>query len=291
MKITLKQLTIFKAIHDNGQISKAAQQLHMSTPAVSMALKELESSLGTRLFERSSNGLSINDNGEVILPYANEMLSKGTQLEQMFAERNAVGGTIKVGSSKTAGNYILSRKIPQFKKLHPLVDIKLVINNSLTIEKMVSEKELDLGFVDAKPGLNNLQYDQWIKDKICLVTSCDNPILEQTITPKLLSEQLWVMDSTMSVSRLRNTQLLRSAKITINNELSMNTMGAIKRAIGTGIGVSVLPLLAVKEEIRRGEIVELQLPGWDFNRNYWSIRRNDETLSSLLEEFIVFCNA
>ena len=291
MKITLKQLTIFKAIHDNGQISKAAQQLHMSTPAVSMALKELESSLGTRLFERSSNGLSINDNGEVILPYANEMLSKGTQLEQMFAERNAVGGTIKVGSSKTAGNYILSRKIPQFKKLHPLVDIKLVINNSLTIEKMVSEKELDLGFVDAKPGLNNLQYDQWIKDKICLVTSCDNPILEETITPKLLSEQLWVMDSTMSVSRLRNTQLLRSAKITINNELSMNTMGAIKRAIGTGIGVSVLPFLAVKEEIRRGEIVELQLPGWDFNRNYWSIRRNDETLSSLLEEFIRFCNA
>ncbi|GIU54163.1 LysR family transcriptional regulator [Shewanella sp. KT0246] len=263
----------------------------MSTPAVSMALKELESSLGTRLFERSSNGLSINDNGEVILPYANEMLSKGTQLEQMFAERNAVGGTIKIGSSKTAGNYILSRKIPQFKKLHPLVDIKLVINNSLTIEKMVSEKELDLGFVDAKPGLNNLQYDQWIKDKICLVTSCDNPILEETITPKLLSEQLWVMDSTLSVSRLRNTQLLRSAKITINNELSMNTMGAIKRAIGTGIGVSVLPYLAVKEEIRRGEIVELQLPGWDFNRNYWSIRRNDESLSSLLEEFMRFCNA
>ncbi|MCL1065414.1 LysR family transcriptional regulator [Shewanella olleyana] len=291
MKITLKQLTIFKAIHDNGQISKAAQQLHMSVPAVSMALKELENSLGTRLFERGCNGLTINDNGEVILPYANEMLSKGTQLEQMFAERNAVGGTIKVGSSKTAGNYILSRKIPQFKKLHPLVDIKLVINNSLTIEKMVSEKELDLGFVDAKPGLNNLKYDQWLQDKICLVTSCDNPILDEPITAELLSKQLWVMDSTLSVSRLRNTQLLRSAKITINNELSMNTMGAIKRAIGTGIGVSVLPYLAVKEEIKRGEIIELQLADWDFSRKYWSISRNDESLSPLLEEFISFCNA
>lgn len=95
----------------------------------------------------------------------------------------------------------------------------------------------------------------------------------------------------MSVSRLRNTQLLRSAKININNELSMNTMGAIKRAIGTGIGVSVLPYLAVKEEIRRGEIVELELAGWDFQRKYWSISRNDEALSPLLEEFIRFCNA
>ena len=290
MKITLKQLTIFKAIHSNGQISKAAQMLHMSVPAVSMALKELESSLGTRLFERSSNGLTINDNGEVILPYANEMLSKGTQLEQMFAERNAVGGTIKVGSSKTAGNYILSRKIPQFKKLHPLVDIKLVINNSLTIEKMVSEKELDLGFVDAKPGLNNLQYEQWIKDKICLVTSCDNPIINENITAELLSEQLWILDETMSVSRLRNTQLLKSARINIQHELSMNTMGAIKRAIGTGIGVSVLPYLAVKEEIKRGEIVELQLANWDFQRKYWSTYRNEDPLTDLLEEFIRFCN-
>ncbi|MBR9729272.1 LysR family transcriptional regulator [Shewanella intestini] len=290
MKITLKQLTIFKAIHSKGQISKAAQMLHMSVPAVSMALKELESSLGTRLFERSSNGLKINDNGEVILPYANEMISKGTQLEQMFAERNAVGGTIKVGSSKTAGNYVLSRKIPQFKKLNPLVDIKLVINNSLTIEKMVSEKELDLGFVDAKPGLNNLMYNEWIKDKICLVTGCNNPLVSEDITAELLSKQLWVLDSTMSASRLRNTQLLRSAKIKIHHELSMNTMGAIKRAIGTGIGVSVMPYLAVKEEISRGEIVELQLPEWNFQRRYWSISRKDEQASDIIDKFITFCN-
>ncbi|MGS0727687.1 LysR family transcriptional regulator, partial [Shewanella sp. 0m-11] len=152
MRITLKQLTIFKAIHHNGQISKASKDLHMSVPAVSMALKELEGSLGSRLFDRNSNGLVINDNGKVILPYANEMLSKGMQLEQMFCDQsNGIRGSLKVGSSKTAGNYVLSRKIPLFKKEFPWVDIKLVIGNSITIEQMVSEKEFDLGFIDAKP--------------------------------------------------------------------------------------------------------------------------------------------
>lgn len=76
MRITLKQLVIFKAIYTHGQISKAAKALHLSIPAVSMALKELEGSLGNRLFDRNANGLSINDNGKVILPYANDMLSK-----------------------------------------------------------------------------------------------------------------------------------------------------------------------------------------------------------------------
>ncbi|NKF51771.1 LysR family transcriptional regulator [Shewanella sp. WXL01] len=289
MKLTLKQLSIFKAIHQHGQISKAAKSLHLSVPAVSMALKELEGFLGCRLFERNSNGLTINDNGAVMLPYANEMLSKGSQIEQMFAKGQTISGSIKVGCSKTAGNYVLSRKIPQFKKRHPSVDIKLHIHHSIDVEKMVSERELDLGFVDAKPGLKNLAHEHWIEDRLCIVTSCDSPLVSENITPELLSQELWVMDETISVSRLRNIQLLRSAKITINQELSMNTMGAIKRAIGTGIGVSVLPYIAVKEEIKRGELVELKVNNWDFKRKYWSITRDDEAKSELLEQFIRFC--
>ncbi|WP_394132611.1 LysR family transcriptional regulator [Shewanella maritima] len=290
MKITLKQLTIFKAIHEYGQISKAAKQLHMSIPAVSMALKELEGSLGSRLFERGSNGLTINDNGAVILPYANEMLSKSQQLEEIFNTGNNIRGTIRVGCSKTAGNYILSRRIPLFKKQNPSVDIKLTIGHSLDIEKMVSEKALDLGFVDAKPGLNNLQHQPWIKDKLCIVTGKNNPLVSETITPELLSKQLWVTDETVSVSRIRNIQLLKSAKVSIKNELTMNTMGAIKRAIGTGVGVSVLPYIAIKEEILRGELHELQLDNWDFHRRYWSIVRSDEPTSKLIAEFTEFCN-
>lgn len=291
MKITLKQLTIFKAINECGQISKAAKQLHISIPAVSMALKDLESTLGSRLFERSSNGLTINENGAVILPYANEMLSKGMQLEQCFNETGTVRGLIRVGCSKTAGNYVLSRKIPLFKQSHPCVDIKLTIAHSVEIEKLVSEKALDLGFVDAKPGLTNLQYQPWIKDKLCIVTGTNNPLVSENITPELLSEELWIMDETISVSRIRNIQLLKSCKVTINNELTMNTMGAIKRALGTGVGVSVLPYIAIKEEIEQGTLRQLTLADWDFSRHYWSIFCNDKHASTLINEFIDFCTS
>ena len=288
MRITLKQLSIFKAIHNSGQISKAAKALHMSVPAVSMALRDLEDSLGSRLFERSSTGLTINDNGAVILPYANEMLSKGLELQHVFDQGNPIRGCIKVGCSKTAGNYVLSRKIPLFKQQHPSVDIKLVINNSLTIEKMVAEKELDLGFVDAKPGHKTLLEEPWLQDRLCIITGQANPLVTESITAELLSEQLWVLDDTISVSRIRNIQLLKSAHVNIKQELSMNTMGAIKRAVGTGIGVSVLPLLAVEKELARGELVELSLKGWAFSRRYWAIYRNDQPLNTLAREFLDF---
>ena len=291
MRITLKQLTIFKAIHHCGQISKAAKDLHMSVPAVSMALKELEGSLGSRLFDRNSNGLVINDNGKVILPYANEMLSKGMQLEQMFSEQsNGIRGSLKVGSSKTAGNYVLSRKIPLFKKEFPSVDIKLVVANSITIEQMVSEKELDLGFIDAKPGSQNLKSTKWLKDKICIVTGRTNPIAAEPISAERLSQELWVLDETNSISRIRAVQLLKSAKVNIEQELTMTTMGAIKRAIGTGIGVSILPWLAVVEEVERGELVELDLACWDHQRQYWSITRENEALGELASKFLAFCS-
>ena len=291
MRITLKQLTIFKAIHHSGQISKAAKDLHMSVPAVSMALKELEGSLGSRLFERNSNGLVINDNGKVILPYANEMLSKGMQLEQMFSEQsNGIRGSLKVGSSKTAGNYVLSRKIPLFKKEFPSVDIKLVVSNSITIEQMVSEKELDLGFIDAKPGSQNLNSTKWLKDKICIVTGRTNPIVAEPISAQRLSQELWVLDEANSISRIRAVQLLKSAKVNIEQELTMTTMGAIKRAIGTGIGVSILPWLAVVEEVERGELIELDLPCWDHQRQYWAITRENEALGELASKFLAFCN-
>ncbi|MCU8087652.1 LysR family transcriptional regulator [Shewanella sp. SM21] len=262
MRITLRQLMIFKAIHSERQISKAAKVLHMSTPAVSMALKELEGSLGCRLFERVAGGLVVNAHGEIILPYANEMLSKGKELENIFSfPEHGIKGTLTIGSSKTAGNYVLSKKIPLFKNQYPDVKIKLVIDNSLIIEKMVSEKELDLGFIDAKPASKNLICEHWLQDNLCIVSGVTHPAANGLNTKSWLSEQLWIFDHESSFSRIRAIQLLKSLNIHVRDEICMSTIGSIKRAIGTGIGLSVLPLLAIDAELARKDLILLSVDG------------------------------
>lgn len=289
MRITLRQLMIFKAIHSEGQISKAAKVLHMSTPAVSMALKELENSLGCRLFERVSGGLVVNAHGEIILPYANEMLCKGKELENIFSfPEHGIKGTLTIGSSKTVGNYVLSRKIPLFKSQYPDVKIKLVVDNSLVIEKMVSERELDLGFIDAKPASKNLICDHWLQDNLCIVSGATHPAASDVNTKAWLSEQLWIFDHEASLSRIRAIQLLKSLNIHVRDEICMSTIGAIKRAIGTGIGLSVLPMLAIDAELARKDLILLSVDGWDYKRTYWSIQREGEELSALSMSFLAF---
>ncbi|PWF61545.1 LysR family transcriptional regulator [Shewanella sp. BC20] len=291
MRITLRQLMIFKAICIEKQISKAAKMMHMSTPAVSMALKELESSLGCRLFERASGGLELNAHGKVILPYANEMLSKGNELEKLFNfSEDGVKGCLVIGSSKTVGNYVLSRKIPLFKYKYPDVKIKLIIENSLIIERMVSEKEIDLGFIDAKPASKNLVCEQWMQDNLCIVSGQSHPLANKECSNDLLSEQLWVFDHESSLSHIRAVQLLKSLNVYVRSDICMSTIGAIKRAIGTGIGLSILPYIAIKEELERGELCLIDLEGWDYKRTYWTIQRESDGLSLQSNSFMKFLN-
>lgn len=291
MKVTLKQLLVFKTIQQEGQISKAAKQLHMSVPAVSMALKELESILESRLFERTCSGLQLNQQGELLLPYANEMLTTSEQLEQVFsASASGVVGSVTIGACKTAGNYVLSRMLPLFHMRFPATQLRLVINDSNSIERMLVEREMDLAFVDAKPSLASVCSDMWLKDRICIVCGADNPLAQQPITTELLSQQVWYLDESATVSRVRAIQLLHSCGIVPSQNITMTTLGAIKRATASGYGVSVLPYMSIDAELARADLVELSVPGWDFERNYWMIYRADEALSPACCNFKEFAS-
>ncbi|MDF0533829.1 LysR family transcriptional regulator [Shewanella yunxiaonensis] len=289
MKVTLKQLLVFKTIYQEGQISKAAKQLHMSVPAVSMALKELESVLESRLFQRTGSGLQLNGQGELLLPYANEMLTTGEKMEQVFsASASGVSGTLTIGACKTAGNYALSRLLPVFHKRFPSTQLRLVIKDSNSVERMLVEREVDLAFVDAKPSLPSIASAFWLKDRICIVCGAANPLAHKVMTTELLSQQVWYLDESATVSRVRAIQLLHSCGIVPSQNITMTTLGAIKRATATGYGVSVLPYMAIDAELARGDLVELSLDGWDFERNYWMICRADGQVSPVSCNFKAF---
>lgn len=153
---------------------------------------------------------------------------------------------------------------------------------------MVSEKELDLGFIDAKPASKNLICEHWLQDNLCIVSGVNHPAANGLNTKSWLSEQLWIFDHESSFSRIRAIQLLKSLNIHVRDEICMSTIGSIKRAIGTGIGLSVLPLLAIDAELARKDLILLPVDGWDYKRTYWSIQREGEELSALSMSFLAF---
>lgn len=258
MHITLKQLAVFKAVCDTHQISRAAKALHLSAPAVSMQLKELEATLGCRLFERHANGLALNESGRLAQQYANDMLAKAEQLQALFRDQKAgLGGTLRIGATKVAGNYVLSRRIPRFKSLYPAVNVRLKIGSSQSIETMLSGNELDLAFLDHLPEDTALESRPWRNDRLCVVASPKSKLYRRTVTPESLSEATWILDEEGSTTRTEALKLLQQLGIVVKEEIVMNTMGALKRAVDTGLGLGVFPLLAIDAELERGDLVEI----------------------------------
>ncbi|WP_417346204.1 LysR family transcriptional regulator [Ferrimonas sp.] len=289
MRITLKQLLVFQAISQTQQVSKAARQLHLSVPAVSMSLKELESSLGARLFDRTPHGLVMTDSGNLVLAHANKVLNQVNQLEQLFKEQaQGVGGTLNIGANKTSGNYVLSKKLPLFKTQYPNVNTRLKILSSSAIEEMVHNNALDLAFISRKPSDKEMEYIRWRSDRLCIVVSPGHKLAHRPATAADLSAATWILDEEESATRVESLHILRELGVAVQDEIVMNTMGAIKRAVGTGLGLSILPLLSVDAELERGDLVEVATDGHSESRYIYAIFKRDN-LTPLMERFLDCC--
>ncbi|MBY5920070.1 LysR family transcriptional regulator [Ferrimonas balearica] len=289
MRITLKQLAVFKAICDNRQLSKAARQLHLSVPAVSMNLKELESSLEAKLLERTPHGLVLTDAGNLALQQANTILKQTQQLEGLFKDRSrGLGGSLSIGANKTSGNYVLSRKLPRFKTLYPSVNTRLKIGSSADVEAMVERNELDMAFVGQKPRDKGISYRCWRHDRLCIVAAPGHKLAHRAATPADLTAATWILDEEDSATRIESLNLLKSLGVSVQDEIIMNTMGAIKRAVSTGLGLSILPLLAVDAELERGDLKEVETGAVLEQRELYVIYKADQ-LTPLMARFLSCC--
>ncbi|MBY6185848.1 LysR family transcriptional regulator [Marinobacter hydrocarbonoclasticus] len=289
MRITLKQLAVFKAICDHRQLSKAARHLHLSVPAVSMSLKELETSLEAKLLERTPQGMVLTDAGNLALQQANTILKQTQQLEQMFKEQaKGLGGSLSIGANKTSGNYVLSRKLPRFKALYPSVNTRLKIDSSAAVEAMVERNELDMAFISQKPRDKGIAYQCWRNDRLCIVAAPGHKLAHRAATPADLTAATWILDEEDSATRIESLNLLKSLGVTVQDEIVMNTMGAIKRAVDTGLGLSILPLLAVDAELERGALKEVQTGAEIPPREIYVIYKKSE-MSPLMERFLSLC--
>lgn len=293
MHITLRQLEIFLEVHDSHSLSKAATKLCLSTSAVSQSVKELERVLGAELFKRRSAGLVPSDAAGALLPLATLVVNKAQEIEAVFSAREqGLAGRLVIGSNRACGIYILSRRLPEFKRKHPAVEPSLFIDDNEKIERDVVENRVDVGFISRRPTDSSLTYFPCFRDDFVLIASPKSQYISVEATTEDFCLATWIVDQEEAVREEARKWLLQQG-ITVSNILTMNTMGAIKRAVATGLGLAVMPLLSVTEEIRRGDLVELRKEvnpdrNGEGARRVYAVYRDDH-LKSLRELFFKEC--
>ncbi len=294
MSITLRQLEIFIAVAETAQVTKASKKLFVTQSAVSMALAELENQLGGSLFDRHGRSLLLNARGRFLLPLSKDITSQVSNIETIMSERNdTLDGSIEIVGSTTLGNYIMPYLIGAFKKVHPNVHVNLLVFNTGYAEKLILEKEVEVGFVEGSlTGRDEISWRPWFEDELVVLCGPTDPLAHNEVfdITKDLKGKKWIMRESGSGTAATVRERFGKYMDDVNVVMEMGHPEAVKRAVESGAGITCLSSLSICREAENGWLKGLKIDGLDMRRQLRIIQRKDTEISEALAEFLSFCD-
>jgi DNA-binding transcriptional LysR family regulator len=282
----IRQLRIFKTVCEEGSITKAAEKLYITQPAVSQTISDLERSLNIRLFDRNTGKIFLNETGKLLLAKSQKLLELYDELVEnsRFLEENA---TLRIGSSITIANFILPQSLLEFEIICNQTPIKVNIDNAKNIENMVINNEIDLGLIEGVIYHEDLIKIPISSFKLAVLCAKDHRLVnERFIEIETLVNERFLLREVGSAIRdvFDSALLLHDIKIS-PIWTSVNSQALIQ-AVKKGLGITVLPRILVEEEIKNKEIVELKINRFELiNVNHVVFDKNKHRNSSF-EKFI-----
>lgn len=286
MTLTIRHLRIFVKVCDCESITNAAKTLHLTQPAVSLAISELEENYGIRLFDRLSRRIQITHDGKRMLEYAVHIVDLFDDMERSMKNPDGVG-ELRIGSSLTIGSCLLPRYVEKLTLLCPDIKPRIIVNNSDTIIKSVREGRLDIGLVEGPASEDTLVFTRFMEDNLIAVCGKSHPFAQS----ECVSLDEFLSMSLMLRERGSGTrELFQSAVTLLGKQLdpaweSVSTTALI-RAVEAGNGVSVLPKKLVDEYLAAGRLKIVPLENPQLSRSFFLIYHKNKYLSVGMHKLI-----
>jgi len=271
--------------------SKAAKLLHMSQPAVSTHVKNLEEFYQGQLFARTPQGVTLTKAGEVFYNYAQKILDLQDEMEQhietVFKHEN---NQVVVGASTTIGNVSLPCSIYLFKEQYPEVELCLNIANAEEVLSMVMSDVVDIGVVEGDTESSTLKSLHVTSDELVLIVPPQHPVKDVISLQDFLKHPLIMREDGSGTRKILATALARHGYSVnqLNVITEMKNIYAIKSAVEAGLGGSVMPLLAVRKEAYTGTLKVLRIIDMDMPLIFNIVYPNNRPLTTKAKLFIKF---
>jgi LysR family transcriptional regulator, transcriptional activator of the cysJI operon len=269
-----QHLEVFMKVVEKENFSKAAEELHMTQPAVSQYIRLLEQSIGTRLLERSNKYVRLNQAGEIVYHHAKEILALYTKMQALVDDlTNKASGPIAIGASYTFGEYILPHIIAAMKEQYPDILPSIRIENTKEIIELVKTHQLDIGIIEGVYKEKILHSEVVSKDRMVIVASPEHRFLKSGPTEPAtrlaeLAEETWILREEGSGTREAAENLFRRYGFTPARVMEFGSTQLIKESVEAGLGVSLLSSWAIKKELTNGYIASIHVKGLPFKRDF-----------------------
>lgn len=283
--MTLRHLKIYTIVYQEENITKAAELLHMTQPAVTRAIQELEQHYGTRLFDRINRRLSVTEAGKSFYAYALHIVDSFDQLEKGMTNWDEVG-TIRVGTSITIGNFILPKVLLHFKETHPNINIKAVVSNAANLEQALLHNELDFAVIEGNCNQNELHSELLAYDKLIPVLPPTSEFSNCTIDLETLTKAPLLLRETGSAGRSFLNHIFAIHGIMAEPILESVSTQAILQAVHLGLGISFLPEQLVKTPLQTGFVNTCKVTNETFKRENHLVWHKQKFLTDSTKELI-----
>ncbi|WP_164667687.1 LysR family transcriptional regulator [Virgibacillus doumboii] len=286
-------LETFCQVVEEGSISKVAKINYITQPAITKQIRQLESTYGTKLFERVNGNLRVTKNGEKLYELAKKIVFQYDQSFQIINElKGEENKNLKIGSSFTIGEYFLPATLGEFKKIHPDIEIALEVSSTPNILESIKENKAGIALVEGIVKDESLTVSKFAEDELVLVCSPNHSVLGEvdSVTLDDLSSEKFIWREENSGLRLLVEDILEKndALENINIYMELGSTQAIKGAVEADLGIALLSEIVVERELKNGSLRKIFIENVDFKRDLWFVKQKDSFISSIEKEFKEF---
>ena len=288
--MTLRHMMIFRAVCETGfHFTKAAEALHMTQPAVSLAIKELEQYYGVHLFDRFGRKLHITDAGKQFLQYAIHICDLFQDMETQLRDWGSKG-LLRVGASITIGSQFLPSYVKAFSNRFPSVDVRVVVEQADRLEKKLLANELDCALTEGIAHDPSIVSEPYMEDHLSVVCAADRGWHQGQIIPiEEFQKERFLLREHGSGTREVFDRAIAQAGIHITPIWEAMSTTALVNAVINGLGIAVLPHRMILPALNQGLIVTVAVQNLVFRRNFYIIRHKDKFLTDAAKGFMELC--
>ncbi|QBD75868.1 LysR family transcriptional regulator [Ktedonosporobacter rubrisoli] len=287
--MNLHHLWIFYHVAHTQHITRAAEELYMSQPAVSQHMRTLEKELKQALLVRMGNKIYLTEAGKQLAEYAGRIFALVEDAEQAMQEFHGLQrGTLRIGASTTPGTYLLPRFLAAFQLRYPQIALNVTMKNTELIAELVSQYQLDLGFVAGEVVRAEIEQKKWQDDQLVFVGPLTKPLpspcsieqLQQLPLPLLLREK-------GSGTRAIIEQYFQHCGTTLPDVyIELNSAEMLKQAVIAGLGYAFIPQAALGSELQARQLELIPLAEGMPRRTLYSIFPREKQLSRAAQAFL-----
>ena len=289
MNLTLRQLRIFEAVARHLSYTRASEELHLTQPAVSMQIKQLEQAVGLPLFEQLGKRIHLTDAGREMERYSRAITALLQEASHVFDELKGLKrGRLTIAVASTA-NYFVPQLLATFCQRYPEVTVSLNVTNRKQLLQALMENEADLVIMGQPPGNLDLAAESFMENPLVVIAPPNHALAGARAIPlHRLEQETFLVREQGSGTRLAMERWFRENGVTLLTPMEMSSSEAIKQGVEAGLGLGLLSLHTLEMELALGRLVILDVERFPILRHWYIVHREGKRFSAVAQAFKEF---